>query len=186
MTFVHYLWVGFQHVIPLGYDHILFIIALFLFNSHLKTAIIQCSLFTISHSLTLVLVALGILHFNVGIIESVIALSIFLVAFENLFSKQLHFYRLILIFIFGLVHGMGFANALAAIAIPQEQFITALLAFNCGVEVAQVFIIILCYYLLARPFSNKTWYKSTVVQPVSISIACIALFWSVERFLTTN
>ncbi|MBL0065007.1 MAG: HupE/UreJ family protein [Bacteroidetes bacterium] len=79
---------GFRHVIPLGYDHILFILALFFFNSNLKTAVIQCSVFTIAHSLTLALVAYGFFNINTAFIESVIALSIFFVAFENMISKN--------------------------------------------------------------------------------------------------
>lgn len=182
--FLDYLKIGFQHVIPQGYDHILFILSLFFFNSKLKTAIIQCSLFTLAHSLTLALVALGYLKFNTNIIESVIALSIFFVAIENTTSTELKWWRLALVFAFGLVHGMGFATALNEVGLPKQEFVTALIGFNFGVETAQVVIIVLCYLLIAKWFSQKNWYQKKLVIPLSLCISCIALFWSIERFLT--
>lgn len=182
--FWDYLRIGFQHVIPLGYDHILFILSLFFFNSKLKTAIIQCSVFTLAHSLTLALVAMGHLHFSASIIESIIALSIFFVALENATQPRLKWWRLGLVFAFGLVHGMGFASALNEIGLPKNEFFVALIGFNFGVEVAQVTIILICYTFIAKCFSQKVWYQTKLVIPLSLCISCIALFWSVERFLT--
>jgi hypothetical protein len=183
--FWDYLKIGFQHVIPLGYDHILFILSLFFFNSKLKTAIIQCSVFTLAHSLTLALVAMGYFHFSANIIECIIALSIFFVALENTAQRELKWWRLGLVFAFGLVHGMGFASALNEIGLPQNEFFTALIGFNFGVEVAQVTIILICYSFIAKWFSEKVWYQPKFVNPFSLGISCIALFWAVERFLTT-
>ena len=183
-TFFTYISLGFRHVIPLGYDHILFILALFFLNSRLKTAIIQCSVFTVAHSLTLALVAIGYLQFNTRIIESIIALSIFFVAVENLFSSKLKFWRLIMVFAFGLVHGMGFASALNEIGLPKNEFITALLGFNLGVEFAQIAIILACYILIAKQLKDREWYQRKFVATISCAISCVALFWSIERFLT--
>jgi len=182
--FWDYLKIGFQHVIPLGYDHILFILSLFFFNSKLKTAIIQCSVFTLAHSLTLALVEMGYLHFSANIIESIIALSIFFVALENTAQRELKWWRLCLVFAFGLVHGMGFASVLNEIGLPQNEFFTALIGFNFGVEVAQVTIILICYSFIAKWFSEKVWYQTKFVNPLSLGISCIALFWTVERYLT--
>ena len=182
--FLDYLKIGFQHVIPLGYDHILFILSLFFFNSKLKTAIIQCSVFTIAHSLTLALVALGYLHFNTNIIESVIALSIFFVALENTTQPKLKWWRLGLVFAFGLVHRMGFASALNEIGLPKNEFIPSLIGFNFGVEVAQITIILICYSFVAKWFQEKVWYQPKLVNPLSMGISGIALFWAIERFLT--
>ena len=179
-----YLKIGFQHVIPLGYDHILFILSLFLFNSKLKTAIIQCSIFTLAHSLTLALVAFGYLKFNANIIESIIALSIFFVALENTTQPKLKWWRLGFVFAFGLVHGMGFATALNEIGLPKNEFIPALIGFNLGVEVAQITIILFCYSFVAKWFSEKVWYQAKLVNPLSMGISGIALFWAIERFLT--
>lgn len=183
--FWDYLKIGFQHVIPLGYDHILFIISLFFFNSKLKTAIIQCSVFTLAHSLTLALVALGYFHFSANIIESIIALSIFFVALENTAHRELKWWRLGLVFAFGLVHGMGFATALNEINLSKSEFFTALIGFNLGVEVAQAAIILICYSFIAKWVSHKVWYQSKFVNPMSFGISCIALFWAIERYLTS-
>ncbi|MFZ4543081.1 MAG: HupE/UreJ family protein [Saprospiraceae bacterium] len=180
---LHYLKIGFEHVIPLGYDHILFIISLFFLDSLLKTSILQCSLFTLAHSFTLALVALDYISFNPYYIEIIIALSIFFVALENLFFSKLHFWRLALIFIFGLIHGMGFASALMSVGIPKNEEIAALLGFNLGVETAQILLIVCCYFCVARPFSHRTWYREKLIVPLSITIASIALFWTILRFL---
>lgn len=175
---------GYKHVIPMGYDHILFILALFFFNSKLKTAVIQCSVFTVAHSLTLALVSCGFFNINTAFIESVIALSIFFVAFENTISKKLNPWRLVLVFIFGLIHGVGFASALNEFGIPRQEFVPALLGFNLGVELAQVSIILFCYFLIAKWSMDKPWYRNRLVIPVSLGISCIGLFWTIERFLS--
>ncbi len=182
--FWNYLKTGFQHVIPLGYDHILFILSLFFFNSKLKTAIIQCSVFTLAHSLTLALAAMGYFNFSANIIEPIIALSIFFVALENTVQRELKWSRLGLVFAFGLVHGMGFASALNEIGLPENEFFTALIGFNFGVELAQVAIILACYSFVAKWFSQKIWYQTKFVNPLSVGISCIALFWAVERYLS--
>ncbi len=182
--FFQYLKTGFEHVIPLGYDHLLFIVALFFLNSKLKTAMIQCSVFTIAHSITLALVSLGYLHFKATIIESIIAFSIFFIAFENTFHSGLKVQRLFVVFLFGLVHGLGFASALNEVGLPQNELLPALLGFNCGVEVAQITVILFCYFVVAVWIREKQWYRPYFVYSLSILISCIALFWSIERFLS--
>lgn len=181
--FWNYLIIGFKHVIPLGYDHILFILALFFFNSKLKTAVVQCSVFTVAHSFTLILSAMGYLHFGSRWVEAGIAFSIFFVAFENVFQSTVKPWRVALVFFFGLVHGMGFASALNNAGLPQHDFLSAVIAFNCGVELAQLAIILCCYLMVARRLSEKNWYQQKLAHPVSIAISCVALFWSVERVL---
>ena len=174
---------GFEHVIPLGLDHILFITALFFLNSQIKSAVIQCSLFTLAHSITLALVAMGYVQANTRIVESIIAISIFFVALENVFESKIKSWRLVLVFCFGLIHGMGFASSLKEIGVPQNEFIEALLGFNIGVEVAQVAIIVACYLCIAKWLLHKNWYNQVLVRGVSILIAGIGLFWSIERFI---
>ena len=124
------------------------------------------------------------MKFNTNIIESVIALSIFFVALENTTQPKLKWWRLGLVFAFGLVHGMGFASALNEIGLPKNEFIPALIGFNFGVEVAQITIILMCYFLIAKLFSEKIWYQAKLVNPLSMGISGIALFWAIERFLT--
>ena len=182
-TFLNYLKIGFEHVLPLGYDHVMFIVALFFFNSSLKSACIQCTIFTISHSLTLVLVALGYINFNANFIEIMISISIFVMAVENIFQHKLYKMRFVLVFIFGLLHGMGFASALSQIGTPQNDFMTALLSFNIGVELAQICIIIFCYYGIAKWFINKPYFQLKIANTISTTIACFAFFLIINRIL---
>jgi hypothetical protein len=176
-----YLCIGYTHVIPEGFDHILFILSIFFLNSNVKSVIIQCSIFTVAHSLTLGLAAAGYIIPDPQIIEPLIALSILFTAIENLFHQRINVWRLLIIFIFGLVHGMGFASALRDVGIPPAHFICALLFFNIGVELGQVTIILAAYFIVSRWFSDKDWYRSRVVYPISTIIACIALYWTIER-----
>lgn len=181
--FLEFLEQGFMHVLPLGFDHILFVISLFFLNSRLKSVIAQCSIFTIAHSITLFLSASKIILPNSAIIEPIIALSIVFVSLENIFTKHVSKWRMGLIFIFGLIHGMGFASALLELGIPKDSFIKSLLAFNIGVEVAQIFIIFFLYFMIGKWLVNKRWYSTKIVYPVSTVIASIAIYWTIMRVL---
>jgi hypothetical protein len=88
-----------------------------------------------------------------------------------------------LIFGFGLIHGLGFANALKEIGLPKNQFLSSLLSFNIGVEIGQITIIFAAYFLISKWFSNKIWYKERIVYPISTIIACVALYWTIERIV---
>jgi hypothetical protein len=178
-----YIQLGFTHVIPLGFDHILFILTLFFLNSKVKSILIQCSVFTIAHSISLGFAASGWVLPNSNYIEPLIAISILYNAIENIVHKNVNPYRLVIIFVFGLIHGMGFATALKEIGIPKEQFFTCLFSFNLGVEFGQIVEILLAYFLIGKWLSNKLWYKERVVYPISSAIGCIALYWTIERIL---
>ena len=183
-TAVNYLHIGFTHVIPMGFDHILFILSIFFLNSDLRSVIIQCSVFTLAHSLTLGLAAAGYIIPDPKIIEPLIAISILFTAIENLFHRNINAWRIMIIFLFGLIHGMGFAGALKEVGIPHEHFIGALLFFNIGVELGQITIILAAYSLVSRWFSSKDWYRNRIVYPISSIIACIALYWTIERIFS--
>ena len=86
-----------------------------------------------------------------------------------------------LVFCFGLVHGLGFASALNETGLPRNHFFTSILAFNGGVELGQIAVIAAIFLLLILPFGKKTWYRKFIVYPISILIACIAIYWTVER-----
>jgi hypothetical protein len=178
-----YFQLGFTHVIPLGFDHILFILTLFFLSSNIKTVLIQCSIFTLAHSLSLALAASGLIIPNATIVEPLIALSILFTAIENIVHDKINPWRLVLIFGLGLIHGLGFANALKEIGLPKNQFLSSLLSFNIGVEMGQITIIFAAYFLIGKWFSNKIWYKERVVYPISTIIACVALYWVIERIL---
>lgn len=178
-----YIQLGFTHVIPLGFDHILFILTLFFLNSKVKSILIQCSIFTIAHSLSLGLAASNWVVPNANYIETLIAISILYNAIENIVHKNINPYRLAIIFVFGLIHGMGFAKALKEIGIPKEEFFTCLFSFNLGVEFGQIVVTLLAYFLISKWFSKKSWYKERVVYPICTIIGCIALYWTIERIL---
>jgi hypothetical protein len=180
-TALVYFLEGFKHIIPLGVDHILFIVGLMLTTTKLKPILLQATAFTVAHTITLGLTMLNIIQPVSSIVEPIIALTIAYVAIENLVAPQPQKWRLLIIFIFGLVHGMGFASALAKVGMPQNSFFTALLLFNVGVEVAQITIILFTYFLLVKWFWQKKWYHKRVVQPASVLLALVAVYWTLQR-----
>ena len=176
-----YLQLGFTHILPSGLDHILFILGIYLLSPNLKTVFIQATAFTIAHTITLTLSTYEIVTVQSGLVEPVIALSIMFIAIENIFAKDLKPWRIVVIFIFGLVHGLGFASGLKELGLPKSEFITALITFTAGVELGQVTVILLAYYLIGKWFSAKQWYHQRLVVSMSLMIAVIALYWTVER-----
>lgn len=179
--FFVYLQLGFTHIIPLGFDHILFIISLFLLSPKLKTILWQATAFTVAHSITLGLAMYGVVSAPSHIIEPVIALSIMFVALENVLTDKLKPTRIVIVFVFGLIHGLGFAGVLKDLGLPQREFFNALISFNIGVELGQVSIILICWFLFGKWFNQKPWYRTRIVYPLSILIAVIALYWTIER-----
>ncbi len=181
-----YMQLGFTHIIPLGLDHILFVISIFLLNPKLKPVLWQATAFTVAHSITLGLAMYKIITPPLYIIEPVIALSIMFVAIENIITDKLNPTRIFIVFVFGLIHGMGFASALTDLGLPQNKFFTSLIAFNVGVELGQVTVILIMWFLIGNRFSQKPWYRKRIVVPVSAVIALIGLYWTIERtFLST-
>lgn len=178
-----YLQLGFKHIIPLGFDHILFIISVCLLQTSFKKILWQATAFTLAHTITLALSMKGIVVAPPVLIEPVIALSIAFVAIENFFIAAVKPWRLLLVFLFGMVHGLGFASVLNEIGLPPERFTSAILFFNLGVELGQVTVIALFFLLLALPFKNRWWYNKAIVYPLSGVIACIAVYWTVERVM---
>jgi hypothetical protein len=187
MSYLHtigqYIAIGFTHVLPYGLDHLLFILSIFFLNSNLKSVVIQCSVFTFAHSIALGLAASRVLLPNSNYIEPLIALSILFTSIENIIHSKVNPYRLLILFGFGLIHGMGFATALKEIGIPKDQFFTSLISFNIGVEIAQILVLLLAYFLIIKWFAHQPWYKERVVYPISSLIGCVALYWTIERIL---
>jgi hydrogenase/urease accessory protein HupE len=165
----------------MGFDHILFILSIFLLSSNFKTVLLQCTVFTIAHSISLAMAATGLIFADSKYVEPIIALSIFYTSIENIVGSKLNKWRLLIIFIFGLIHGMGFASALSDIGLPKSNFLTALVSFNIGVELGQISVLVLAWFCFAKWFANKAWYKNKLVYPLSAVLACIALYWLVER-----
>ena len=178
-----YFKLGFTHIIPQGIDHVLFIIGICLINTKLKSVIYQASAFTVAHTIALALSMKNIIVAPPPVVEPIIALSIVFVAIENIILSELKPWRILLVFLFGLIHGMGFASSLNEIGLPPGKFFTSILMFNVGVEVCQVMIIALIFGLLIYPNKNKIWYRWRIVYPVSIAIALVSSYWTVERLM---
>jgi hypothetical protein len=176
-----YFKMGVAHIVPLGYDHILFVISLCLLNSKFKTILWQATAFTVAHTITLALSMKGVINLPADIVEPLISLSIMFVAIENILLSELKVWRIVVVFMFGLVHGMGFASALNEIGLPRNQFFTSIFSFNAGVEIGQICVITFVYLLLILPFGKKNWYNAVIVYPLSAVIALIALFWTFQR-----
>ena len=149
--FQTYLSLGFHHISDIqSYDHILFIITLcaVYFFRHWKKVLILVTAFTIGHSLTLALATLGIIHVDSNLIEFLIPLTIFITALGNLFQKDerfsssLHVFKYFAALFFGLIHGLGFSNYLRSLLSGESDMITPLFAFNVGVELGQLLIVI--------------------------------------------
>ncbi|KAA9036412.1 HupE/UreJ family protein [Ginsengibacter hankyongi] len=176
-----YLQLGYTHILPLGLDHILFVLSLYLLSPKLKPVLWQATAFTVAHSVTLGLSMYHIIKPPASIVEPVIALSIMYVALENIFSPKLKKSRIGIVFLFGLVHGMGFASALGQLGLPAKSYLTSILMFNLGVELGQMTVIISAYLLFGKWFGNKPWYRKGIVIPLSVIIAMVAAFWTIQR-----
>ncbi|HMC98563.1 MAG TPA: HupE/UreJ family protein [Ferruginibacter sp.] len=178
---VLYLKLGYTHILPLGLDHILFVLSLFLLSPKLKPVLWQATAFTVAHSVTLGLAMYKVITPSPQIVEPIIALSIMYVALENIFSPRLKKSRIGIVFLFGLVHGLGFANALAGLGLPQNSYLSSLLMFNLGVELGQITVILGAFLLFGYWFGQKPYYRKYIVIPLSIMIALIAAYWTVQR-----
>ncbi len=183
-TFVRYLISGFDHIIPKGLDHILFVLGLFFFSLRLRPLVGQITAFTLAHTATLALATLDIVSLPGAIVEPLIAISIVYVAVENILyggpEAKIGLRRLALVFAFGLLHGLGFASVLEEFGLGSA-LVTALIAFNIGVELGQLAVIALAFVLLALPFGRKPWFRSAIAIPISIVIALIGAWWAFER-----
>lgn len=197
-TFVAYIPVGFDHILPKGLDHILFVLGLFFLSTQVRALLWQISAFTLAHTVTLGLGALGWVTVPASIVEPLIAASIVYVAIENIFASGLSRWRPMVIFGFGLLHGLGFALVLGEFGLPDGQFIPALIAFNIGVELGQLTVIAMAMFMLwlalraataARLEDDQMPVRARAVMAKSVSImgsliiAIIAAYWVVERTL---
>ena len=176
-----YMVAGFEHILPKGTDHILFILGIFLLSTRMRPLLWQVTMFTVAHTITLGLSTAGILDLPDNIVEPLIALSIAYIGFENVFASTLHASRLFIVFAFGLLHGMGFASVLADFGMPDDAFMTALISFNIGVEIGQLAVIALAYLAVGLWFSRKPWYRRFIIIPASLAIAMIGLYWTWDR-----
>src|SRR5262245_55850919 len=180
---VQYLVLGFTHILPNGFDHVLFVIGVFLLTAGWRSILAQVSTFTVAHSLTLALTTYGLVSLPAKVVEPMIALSIAYVAIENVLVSDVKPWRLALVFSFGLLHGMGFAGVLREVGLPRPSFLTALVTFNLGVEAGQLTVIAIAAAVAAGWQRDRVLYRRFVVQPASVAMALVGLFWTVQRAL---
>ena len=176
-----YIVIGFEHIIPLGLDHILFILGLFLLSTRLAPLLWQVTMFTVAHTITLGLAMNGIIELPANVVEPLIALSIAYVGVENILDRKLQRSRLVLVFMFGLLHGLGFASVLSDFGMPKDDFALALISFNIGVEFGQLAVILMAYLMIRMWFKERTIYRKVVIVPGSLAISVIGLYWFFER-----
>jgi hypothetical protein len=182
VTAREYFVLGFEHILPKGLDHILFVVGLFLLSASWRALFLQVTMFTVAHSLTLGLSMYGIVSLPSGVVEPLIALSICYVALENLFTTDLKPWRAGLVFLFGLLHGLGFAGVLNELGLPRSQFLTALVTFNVGVEAGQLAVIAIAFAVVGWwRRSQAVSYRRWVVVPASLAIAIVGAYWTVTR-----
>lgn len=178
-----YAVLGVEHILG-GFDHLLFVLSLLFLVSFNRRLVLTISAFTLAHSLTLALSALGWLTLRSPPVEATIALSIMLVAAEAL-NKELTLSRrwpAVVAFLFGLVHGLGFAGALSDIGLPKHHLFVALLTFNVGVEVGQLLVVALAYGVY-RAFAARPRFVAAR-KPALYAIGGIAAYWSIGRIVS--
>ncbi len=175
-----YTVLGVEHILS-GFDHLLFVLALLFLVGFNRQLLFTITAFTLAHSLTLALSALGLLTLRSPPVEATIALSIVLVAAEALHGERTLSRRwpALVAFLFGLVHGLGFAGALQEIGLPQRHLSVALLTFNVGVELGQLLVVGLAFGL----YRALTRWPTFVVAraPALYAIGTIAAYWSFSR-----
>ncbi len=175
-----WLGVGVQHIIPMGLDHMVFILGLFFLSTKLSSLLLQVTAFTLAHSVTLGLTTLGYIAAPTHFVEPLIAASILYVAIDNLYSRHVATWRLLVVTGFGLLHGLGFASALSELALPEGSLLSALLFFNLGVEIGQITVLLMAYLVFGW-LQRWPLYRQRVAEPASMTIAGLGLYWLIKR-----
>jgi hydrogenase/urease accessory protein HupE len=177
---VAYTVLGIEHILS-GVDHLLFVMGLLFLVGFRKRLIGTITAFTLAHSLTLASSVLGLITLRSAPVEAAIALSIVLVAGEALRDRETITRRLpaLVAFLFGLVHGLGFAGALKDMGLPEQHLPLALLTFNAGVEIGQLFVVIAVYLLVKALARHAT--MSFARKPALYAMGITAAFWSWQR-----
>jgi hydrogenase/urease accessory protein HupE len=179
-SFFRFVLLGIEHILT-GYDHLAFLLALLLAGGSLSSNAKTITSFTVAHSLTLALATLGLIDISPSIVEPVIAASVVFVGVENLFGKRLTS-RWLVTFVFGLVHGLGFASILREMGIGGTGVGVAipLLSFNLGVELAQIAIAALVLPFVQR-LEQRPSFTLRYVPALSLLITFAGLYWFLAR-----
>jgi hydrogenase/urease accessory protein HupE len=177
-----YTVLGFEHILG-GLDHLMFVIALLFLVGFNRQLLWTITAFTVAHSITLALSAMGWLTLRPPPVEATIALSIMLVAAEALHTRMTLSRRwpAMVAFLFGLVHGLGFAGALKEIGLPQNHLAVALGTFNVGVEIGQLLVVFIAWVIYRLAARWPAFEKGR--QPALYAIGGAAAYWSIARIL---
>ncbi|MBA3937116.1 MAG: HupE/UreJ family protein [Planctomycetes bacterium] len=175
-----FILLGFLHIVPQGLDHICFVLGLFLLSPRLRPLLIQITAFTVAHSVTLALAMGGMVTMGGRIVEALIALSIVAVAVENVCTRELRPWRWVVVFGFGLIHGLGFAGSFAGLKLDPGDFIRPLVCLNIGVELGQLTVVAVAVALTVW-FWRKPWYRKAITVPASALIAVVGAYWVCQR-----
>jgi hypothetical protein len=175
-----YVYLGMKHIVPMGWDHVLFVLGLFLGIAGVRQLLWLITGFTIAHSVTLALSSYGAIQISPAIVEPLIAISIMWIALENILFKRPLRWRILTVFMFGLLHGLGFAQALRELGLPTDSFVGALVSFNIGVELAQLGIVLVAFLFVGWFRTSANW-RNQIVVPASSVIALVALYWTIIR-----
>ncbi len=175
-----YVWVGGKHMIT-GYDHLLFLTGVIFYLSGFRDIVRFITVFTIGHSITLIGATLLGITANEHLVDAVIALSVLYKGFENLKGFEQYFKvkspnLLLMVFIFGLIHGFGLSTRLQSFALGTEDFLAKIICFNVGVELGQVAALIPIVFLITRWQKHKSYRAFYKAANVYLIIAGIGLF----------
>lgn len=179
-----YLRLGYTHILPLGADHILFVLGLFFLGQGVRPLLAQVTAFTVAHSLTLALASCDVVRLPPTMVEPLIAASIAFIAVENILSARCTPWRPAVVFAFGLLHGLGFAGVLQELGIPNDHFIPALVSFNVGVEFGQLTVLAAAFVAVGLWHGSKPWYRARVAIPASVLIALTGIYWTADRLVS--
>ena len=171
---------GIHHIL-IGPDHMLFLVGLLLLGGTLRRLILVVSAFTLAHSITLSLAALNVLDPPARIVEPVIALSIVFIGVDNLVVRGGRDIRGWIAFAFGFVHGFGFAGVLREMGLESRALVWSLLSFNLGVEIGQLFVVVVVAAALAALRTRSETAGRRLAFAGSIGVIAAGTFWFFER-----
>jgi hydrogenase/urease accessory protein HupE len=178
--FIFYVGLGVEHIIG-GIDHLLFLLALLALATSLWQTVKIVTAFTVAHSITLSLAALGLVDVPSSIVEPLIAASIVWVAVENLVAPAGAGRRWLIAAVFGLIHGLGFASALSDLDLPRDALIQALIGFNLGVELGQLAFV--AVVMPALVWASRPGRLRRLPQITSVVVALVGAVWLIERVI---
>ena len=176
-----YVGLGVVHIVPRGIDHILFVLGLFLLQRSWRPLLLQVSAFTAAHTLTLGASVAGLVTMPAAVVEPLIGASVAWVAVENVWRSSVSRSRVGVVFLCGLLHGLGFAGVLAELGLPAGARAIALVSFNLGVELGQVSVLACAFLATWWVAGHPRRYRHWVVVPVSCVIAVVGIYWTLER-----